>query len=77
MVVKQIDILSHGCADPVDEVAWVSLEVRPEHLIDLLVEDYDLGNLYFNIVQQINVLNWKGVNPCCDAILRLHDSRPD
>ena len=55
----------------------MSLKVCPEHLIDLLVEDDDLGHLYFDIIQHIDVLNREGVDPRCNAILRLHDSCPD
>ena len=55
----------------------MSLKVGPEHLIDLLVEDDDLGHLYFDIIQHVDVLNREGVDPRCNAILCLHDRRPD
>ena len=73
MIIEEVNILPDGCTDPVDEITRMCLEVCEHDLIDLLVQNYDLGNLHLNIIKFINIGDWKRVDPSCDTILSLHD----
>jgi hypothetical protein len=73
MIIKEVNILPDRCTDPVDEITRVRLEVCEHDLIDLLVQNNDLGNLHLNVIKFINVGNWKRVDPSRDTILSLHD----
>ena len=72
MIVEQVDITTQGAGDPVDHVTRVRLEVSEEYLIDLLVQEYNLGHVVIDAVKLVQVLLRKGGNPGRDRVLCLH-----
>ena len=49
VIVKKVNVLADCGTNPIDQVAWVSLQKTEQHFVNLLVQNQDFRNLHVDV----------------------------